>query len=395
MRETMEEGFFQSEYSLEDLEQFRDKNGFIDLSKAKIQFTAETREETGNTDRVKNWVNFNGTKALIKGEAILAQERNYGIYSEIIVEEIAKQLGVETAHYDLVKFYDENGQMASGVLSEMMMNLEDEQLVMLREMIGDEPEEDGDFPDTTRYEFTVQKLREVLERDGYSEEDIGEVLTDYKKRLVFTLSILDVDKHIENVAFIKKKVNGKNTIRMSPNYDSESALMLDNNISTISKLLEDYASLKESASQAHPRIGTLRSIEEGGFNSYWMDTLEALCEDDEIYDYYTDCIRGKIDMEVIFERVEARIKAPLPEDVKLIAKHSYNIRNTQMEQIMDGEMQVEEQVDISTFMMSLIQKGVQQQVRTGEQLQIGRMMQANITRESSKISKDDLEIEEK
>lgn len=395
MRETMEEGFFQSEYSLEDLEQFRDENGFIDLSKAKIQFTAETREETGNTDRVKNWVNFNGTKTLIKGEAILAQERNYGIYSEIIVEEIAKQLGVETAHYDLVKFYDENGQVSFGVLSEMMMNLENEQLVMLHEMIGDEPEEDGDFLDTTSYEFTVQKLSEVLVKDGYSEENIERVLTDYKKRLVFTLSILDVDKHIENVAFIKKKVNGKNTIRMSPNYDSESALMLDNDISTISKLLEDYASLKESASQAHPRIGTLRSIEEGGFNSYWMDTLEALCEDDEIYDYYTDCIRGKIDMEVIFERVEARIKAPLPEDVKLIAKHSYNIRNMQMEQIMDGEMQVEEQVDISTFMMSLIQKGVQQQIRTGEQLPIGKIMQADMARESSQISKDDLEIGEK
>lgn len=171
----MEEGFFQSEYSLKDLEQFRDENGFIDLSKAKIQFTAETREETGNTDRVKNWVNFNGTKALIKGEAILAQERNYGIYSEIIVEEIAKQLGVETAHYDLVKFYDENGQVSFGVLSEMMMNLENEQLVMLHEMIGNEPEEDGDFLDTTSYEFTVQKLSEVLAKDGYSEEDIERV----------------------------------------------------------------------------------------------------------------------------------------------------------------------------------------------------------------------------
>ena len=33
--------------------------------------------------------------------------------------------------------------------------------------------------------------------------------------------------------------------------------------------------------RAHPRIGTLKSIEDGGFDSYWKDTLEALCEDDE------------------------------------------------------------------------------------------------------------------
>ena len=57
--------FFNSKYSLEDLEQFRDKNGFIDLAKAGIEFIEGTREEAGNPSRVKNWVDFQGPKALI------------------------------------------------------------------------------------------------------------------------------------------------------------------------------------------------------------------------------------------------------------------------------------------------------------------------------------------
>ena len=39
--------FIKSDYTLEDLEEFRDKNGFIDLSLAGIQLTDESRETKG------------------------------------------------------------------------------------------------------------------------------------------------------------------------------------------------------------------------------------------------------------------------------------------------------------------------------------------------------------
>ena len=54
--------FIQSNYSLEDLEDFRDSNGFIDLTSAGIQLTNESREKRGTVDRFKNWVDFNGKK---------------------------------------------------------------------------------------------------------------------------------------------------------------------------------------------------------------------------------------------------------------------------------------------------------------------------------------------
>lgn len=367
--------FFNSQYRLEDLEQFRDKNGFIDLAKAGIEFIEGTREEAGNPSRVKNWIDFQGTKSLIKGEAIRDEEQNYGIYAELIVEEVAKQVGQKTAHYDLIKFLGEDGKYHQGVLSVSVVETSNEQLVTLRDIIGDEPEETSDFIDTTSYEFTIKKLEEELRRDGYDEQNIASVIMEYKKRLVFLLAVIETDQHTENIAFKQRKVEGRNQIELSPNYDRESAFMLDNDISTIERLLEDYVGLRESVDRAHPRIGTIRSIEDGGFESYWKDTFEALCEDDEVYDYYEQNIRGVIDIEAAMERVEQRTKAPLPEDVKLIVKHAYRIRNEQMEKIMDGEMEIEEQVDISMLFKLLANQGVAARIRTGEQVQMGKTMQ--------------------
>lgn len=376
--------FFNSQYSLEDLEQFRDENGFIDLTKAGIEFTEATREEAGNPSRAKNWVDFQGTKALIKGEAIRDEEQNYGIYAELIVEEVAKQVGQKTAHYDLIKFLGEDGKYHQGVLSVSVLESSNEQLVTLRDIIGDEPEDTSDFIDTTSYEFTITKLEEELRKDGYDEQNIASVILEYKKRLVFLLAVIETDQHTENIAFKERKVEGRSEIELSPNYDRESAFMLDNDVSTIGSLLEDYVGLRESVDRAHPRIGTLRSIEDGGFESYWKDTFEALCEDDEVYDYYEQNIRGAIDIEAAMERVEQRIKVPLPEDVKLIVKHAYHIRNEQMEKVMDGEIEIEEQVDMSMLFKLIVNQGVTAKIRTGEQMQVGKTMQ----REMISMGKD-------
>ena len=84
-------GYEKSSYSLEDLEALRDGKGFIDLTNIGLALNEESRNIIGNQDRIKNWVDFNGTKALLKGEIALDEnDKNYGIYAELITEEIAK-----------------------------------------------------------------------------------------------------------------------------------------------------------------------------------------------------------------------------------------------------------------------------------------------------------------
>ena len=124
-----------------------------------------------------------------------------------------------------MKIKDKNGVENFGVLSESIVDFGEEELITLHDLIGDEPKpedrmEDIDFESATRYEFTIDKLKERLEIAGYSEQDINKIILDYNKRLLFGLSVLETDKHSENIAFLKR-TNGDGKIRLSPNYDSE------------------------------------------------------------------------------------------------------------------------------------------------------------------------------
>ena len=336
-------------------------------------------------------MDFNGKKALIKGETILDEERNYGIYAELIVEEIAKQLGIETAHYDLVKMLDEGGNEVYGVLSESVVDTDKgEQLVSLRDIIGDEPIDEGDFIDTTSLDFTVEKLRENLHLDGYPEEEVEKLIIDYKKRLAFSIAILDTDKHTENIAFIKKKVNGKDVINICPNFDSESSLMLDNDYTTVDMLLSDYFGLKDSVDIAHPKIGVLKSISEGGHNSFWKDTLEKLYEDDEILDYCDEVLQGTVDMDSVLENVEKRIKTKLPENVAYLAKYAFNIRNEEMINVMSkgiDEPSLDGGFDINALLKNIVNNSLKSEITLGEILQTGEQIQSDITNDKKTIDK--------
>ncbi len=328
--------FIKVNYSIDQLEQFRDNNGFIDLTQV-IKITPDSIEESGNPNRIKNWVDFNGTKVLIKGSCILENTLNYGFYAELIVEEIFNKLNVSSAHYDLVKLNNLDGKKIYGVLSFSVVSLTKEYLLSLHDIIGDDNSNDDDFIDSTNYYFTITKLEESLKKSGYDDFDIEKVIMDYKKMLLLTLVLVDADNHTENFAFIKRKVEGKDQIKLSPKYDNESSLMLDNDLLTIKHLLTNYNGLKSAVDITQPKIGVFKKIEDGGLESYWKDTLEALCEDDEIFDYYNDCIRNKIDMDEILSNVEKRIKSNLPESAKLIAKYSYVCRSELVNLIMDGE----------------------------------------------------------
>ena len=386
--------FIDCEYSIEDLEQFRDQNGFIDLSLAGIHINSSTndlsREMIGNDKRIKNWVNFNGKKVLIKGQPT-DKEQDNGLYAELIVEEMCKELGIETAHYDLVKMIDENGKNVLGVLSESVVDLDKgEYLESLHDIIGDQTGHETDY--MVDYEFTIEKLREALLKDGMEESDVEEIIIEYKKRLAFTISVLDEDKHTENISFIRQIVNGKKEIRISPNFDSEASLMLPTDLETARIYLNDIELLESGASSIDPKIGVRKSIDEGGLDVVWMDTLEELCVDDEVYDYWDEVLKEELDMDEIFERVETRINANLPEDVKLLAKYAYKARSKEMQKVMNGEIELVEETDLEAqFLLDFIMgQSVAQGIRTGEQLDIGKKLEQDMELKQE-IEKEDFE----
>ncbi len=321
--------FEDSPYKIEDLEKFRDNDGFIDLEKVGLKFPNSTKESRGSQDRIKNWVNFNGTKVLIKGERKLLDERNYGYYAELIVEEIGKKLNIPMAHYDLVKVKDKDTEVY-GNMSFMMYNFVNEDLISIHDLIG-EDKEDNKFLDSSDLNRVLTKLENKFKEMGYNKEKIDELILEFKKRQAFSILVLETDKHIENYSYVKSTKE----IKLSPNYDSEASLLLDNDISTIDKILEDYNTLKEVTDIALPRIGL---INEMNFNSYWKDTLDELIIDDRVYEYCLNILCQKIDMDLILDKVEDRIKAKLNEKVRLLAKYAYEERFKVFKKIILGDI---------------------------------------------------------
>lgn len=330
--------FEESGYSLEDLEMFRDENGFIDLTQAGGTLSENSREYIGNQERIKNWVNFNGTKTIIKGEALFDGEKNYGIYAELIVEEIAKKMGIPAAHYDLVKMLNENGEEVQGVLSVSVVDRDkNERLDSLHAIIGEQPPDPKQQEDTTGFEYTVDKLRTTLLEQGFGNEQVENLILEYKKRTAFFLRTADADKHPENIAFVRGiDEAGNPTIEMAPVFDSESALLLDINKTTIDKLMGDGIGILQTVGGIYPRIAVCKEKDEGGLGELWADTLEAVIEDDSVYDYVASVINQPIDMDEILDNVEKRIGAKLPMQVREISKAAYNFRGEEMEQVLDG-----------------------------------------------------------
>lgn len=75
---------------------FRDSDGrlVLDVLKENIDYELE-KEEKGK--RAKKWIKFSDGQILIKK----IKPSTYEDYAELIVEEMCKQIGLETAHYDL------------------------------------------------------------------------------------------------------------------------------------------------------------------------------------------------------------------------------------------------------------------------------------------------------
>ena len=59
-------------------------------------------------------------------------------------------------------------------------------------------------------------------------------------------------------------------------------------------------------------------------------------DDDEIYDYCFTLSDNSLDMDEILDRVEKRINAPLPDNVRMMAKYTVESRQAEMDQVLDG-----------------------------------------------------------
>lgn len=347
--------------SFEELEKYRDKEGYINLDELNLEFTEESREKIGNKDRIKNWVNFAGIEALIKGECRIDNKRNGGIYAELIVEELAKQVGLPSAYYDLIKIKGKYG-----VLSKKILQKDNNDIVTLRSLIGN-TKDLKEYPDISDYLEVEEKLYQKFQEEKITKDNIKGIIKDFRKQTAFFLMICSVDKYPENfglITYINPETKQKEE-QLSPIYDSECSLMLDMDLETLEKIQQNGLGMQRNVNMLDPKIAVL----DGEYSSPWKNTLDTLCEDDDTYDFIMDCY-DKLDIDKAIKNVEKKIKAPLPEVIKSTAKYVFQFRKKEVGKILYPEL---EQDNLAKqYSEGILNKGMEEELRQGEEDEILR-----------------------
>lgn len=348
-------------YSTQELEQFRDKDGFINLDNANITLTEGSQSQIGATDIFKRWVDFNGEKVLLKQQKLLDGEENYTLYSELVMTELANELGIRAARTDIFKFGD-----FKGVMSFMAFEPEKEALMMTRELVGDDA---GLNTGSDTWDFAIleESIREALVSEfGLKSLEVDKLINERRKQKALQLYSCEMDNHLENEGFVyRRNEDGSYHVEVAPMFDNELSFGLEN---TSEDLMQDdyddtntyisYArplitAYKEIKMKKTPNVKTLKFIKERSIDeissllqgygahrrrimgngkqlasredtetyigSIDVDSTLAYLnfndDDDGTMYYFIDELR-KVDMEHVIANVEAKIKAQIPQTAK-------------------------------------------------------------------------------
>lgn len=320
-------------YTLADLERFRNEDGAINLDLLNLDVKEENREKMGSQDREKFWIEFSdGNKALVKVNN-LPERKTYGYYAELLGPYFTRQVGLEHARNDLVIYKGNKGILSNSILKE------DEELFSLASFLDEDEEElenvDSFFSSTMTDLFTTcTKLMKKLKEEGMTKDEIWEVLRDFQKQMVYDMYVLAEDRHPENVSLIRNKKTGK--IKLSTIYDSEDTLVLDRPVDAIQKLTNslNFDYIKEITSKACPRIVIAPESEDYTLEDVYKNTFAHYIDDDEIGDFAFLC-GEKINPKEAIAALEEKLHAKLPEEVKLMTILAVNDRKKDLNRIME------------------------------------------------------------
>lgn len=343
---------------LEELEKYRNQDGRIDIDKIEEEFDFQKIPEVrGASNKDKDWFKLDDCDILIRTENLLDEGVLYTTYAELIFEELAKQVDIPCAHYDLIKYKGKNGVLSKNVAEN------NENLVSMKDLLEcSERKHDIGDDQNIHIEDAFSSFRTLYRDYGdFSKEDYKKLCNDFANMAIFDIYTMSTDRHAENCGIL---YNGKNA-RVAPMFDNECSLMLDSRQDKIQRLLKDRLSLisytelecqkiylsyddedevTESDSQISKLINDMLANSQADIteNSDWQNTIYNLSElGDEQLDFIKRCDE-KLNITEAIKSVEARIKMKLPEELCEFVEAAFNSRKELIrEELMLDEIEEE------------------------------------------------------
>lgn len=330
------QAFSKSELTYSQAMDLWDDDGFIDIDKCRIHHVPGSRETRGTPDRRKEWVEFaDGQKCMIRGEWGFMGLKNFGVYSEIIMEEFAKACGIKSAHYELAK-WTENGKTIEGIMTKSF--LEDDVLLDLSitqkfmsvyDITGQNPNEDT-WREETDYDWMIKAFYENLIQNGISAKKAENLRLKLNIRQILGISTLKTDEHLKNIGLIfyhTPKSKAK-VASLAPAFDCEAALLLDTDINIARKVI-DTGIMPQIANAQVPKVSSYSGEKDYSDEEMWKGTAKKLLQIPEVATFYKNKILP-IDIEKIVEKAEERSRAIFPDEVYELAIGSYLCRKKEI-----------------------------------------------------------------
>ncbi len=333
-----------------ELAEYRDDDGYIDIYNLfeknpylKQKLMIEAR---GNKANEKYWLQLDDCSVLIKFVNCKYEDNNILLYNELLVEQIAGQVGLGCAYSDLVKYNEKLGILSKNVLESGfdVLILQKTLLDILFKCNLSEMNREYDCVGNILDSFKYCK-----DYDGVSTFNIEKLQMEFCKMLVFDIIIMNSNRDSTNFAIIYNKK--ENSMRLSPLYANGNAFG-----STILKECTDMRKAKNNIEKYSDSIlskielstkdmkNLEQKIEECKINTEttnWgviLIYLLSLQNCSEIKDFLGKCIQ-KIDIKEALKNVEKRIKNKLPINYKKGVQNLYNARINSIKAILKEDIQ--------------------------------------------------------
>lgn len=310
---------------IEELNKYRDEEGYIDIDKfEKSNEFQKQREMLGSHNREKFWINFDDGRIMIRTSNLDKEGVEYSNYAELIFEELAKQVDIPCAHYDLIKYKGKKGIYTRNVLEK-----EQESLIHAKTLLLN-LDSKYNYELASSIDDIFESYSAFYKYDDIPKSQISKLCKSTAKMAIFDIYTMSTDRHPENFGTIFYSDGVTKEVELSPMFDNECSLMLDQPKDTIDELVENKRMLEKYVELQNQFIVVPEEQRDESCLD-WEDTLFYLCdESEECMDFAEKCSKN-LDIEKAISCVENRINAKIPEKLNIFATEAFNIRKKMIE----------------------------------------------------------------
>lgn len=327
---------FGDNMKLEELENYRKADGFINIDDTQYAKQDNFRETRGSQEREKDWIQLEDCNVLLRTELFGGEESNYCNYAELIVEELAKQVDFPSAHYDLITYKGKRGVLSQDVRKR------GEEFHTLMEFIGAEKETSRYSSVPIDFDFVINGFRQMMKNQEFYPEEVLDACKDLSKLLIFDTYVMGTDRHTENIGLLTSLgEDGKKHMKLAPAFDNECSLMLDIPSIEMQDMLDSPLSIQIRSELQEPLIALSDEESEPEVNK-WEEMIELLTEKEEFFDFAKKC-NENMNIEEAIQKVEERIGHSIPTLAKTIAEKSFNHRKQQLCETLLLDLEIKEE----------------------------------------------------